>query len=186
MTHKSFLLHLFTTPLYLLGCYSIGYKACVVAHAHLTSSRMTSHHFSGSFPMTEKKEKNRETYLKEIGGGCRAYRVLSFSLFYSIAELRWSALEVTQEHLQNLVSQGHMIAVELATYRVPANPASLAPVGGYVMGCTMFFERGFGVPSHRFLCLLLQFYSLELCNNHFSQIIKFCQISSALGCILNK
>jgi hypothetical protein len=28
--------------------------------------------------------------------------------------------------------------------------------------------------------------SVDKCNTHFLQIIKFCQISSALGCILNK
>jgi hypothetical protein len=79
-----------------------------------------------------------------------------------MAELGWPALEVTQEHLQNLVSQGDMIAVKLATCRVPTDPASLPPVGGYIVACVAFYERGFGVPSHRFLCSLLQFYGLEL------------------------
>jgi hypothetical protein len=52
-----------------------------------------------------KKEKNRETNLKEIGGGCRAYGALSFSPFCSMAESSWPVLEVTQEHVQNLASQ---------------------------------------------------------------------------------
>jgi hypothetical protein len=43
-----------------------------------------------------------------------------------------------------------MIAVELATYRVPEDPTSPALTGG------------FGVSSHRFLYSLLQFYGLEL------------------------
>jgi hypothetical protein len=30
------------------------------------------------------------------------------------------------------------------------------------MACAAFFEQGFGVPSHRFLHSLLQFYGLEL------------------------
>jgi hypothetical protein len=30
------------------------------------------------------------------------------------------------------------------------------------MVCTAFYERGFGVPSHRFLHSLLEFYGLEL------------------------
>jgi hypothetical protein len=34
--------------------------------------------------------------------------------------------------------------------------------GGYIMVCIAFYERGFGVSSHRFLCSLLQFYGLEL------------------------
>jgi hypothetical protein len=55
-----------------------------------------------------------------------------------------------------------MTAVELATYRVPRHPASPASVGGYIMVCAAFYERGFGASSHRFLHLLLQFYGLEL------------------------
>jgi hypothetical protein len=79
-----------------------------------------------------------------------------------MAESGWPASEVTQEHLQNLVSLGYMIATELATYHVLEDPASPAPVGGYVVSYTVFYERGFGVPSHRFLSLQLQFYGLEL------------------------
>jgi hypothetical protein len=55
-----------------------------------------------------------------------------------------------------------MKAVELATYRVPNDVASPVPTGGYVVACAVFYERGFGVPSHRFLHSLLQFYGLEL------------------------
>jgi hypothetical protein len=79
-----------------------------------------------------------------------------------MAEMSWPAPEVTQEHLQNLVSQGYMTAAELATYRVPEDPACPASVRGYIVACTVFYERGFGVPSHRFLCSLLRFYDLEL------------------------
>jgi hypothetical protein len=79
-----------------------------------------------------------------------------------MAETSWPMSETTQENLQNLVSQGYMIPVELATCRVPVDPASPAPVGGYVMPCMAFYEQGFGAPSHQFLRLLLQFYSLEL------------------------
>jgi hypothetical protein len=64
-------------------------------------------------------------------------------------------LEVTQEHRQNLMSKGYMIAAEFATCLVPVDPASLAPVRGHVVACAVFFERGFGVSSHRFLRSLL-------------------------------
>jgi hypothetical protein len=47
-----------------------------------------------------------------------------------MAELGSPASLVTQEHLQNLISQGYMTAVELATYRVPKDPTSPPPVGG--------------------------------------------------------
>jgi hypothetical protein len=71
-------------------------------------------------------------------------------------------LEITQEHLQNLVSQGFMTAVKLVTYRVPEDPASPVSVAGYMVACTTFYERGFGVPSHQFLRSLLQFYAMKL------------------------
>jgi hypothetical protein len=40
--------------------------------------------------------------------------------------------------------------MELVTCRVPEDPTSPAPAGGYVMPCMTFYKRGFGVPSHRF------------------------------------
>jgi hypothetical protein len=79
-----------------------------------------------------------------------------------MAELGWTASEVMQEHMQNLVSQGYMTVVELAVCRLPEDPASPVQVGGYVVACATFYEQGFGVPSHRFLYSLLQFYGLEL------------------------
>jgi hypothetical protein len=65
-----------------------------------------------------------------------------------MAELGWTVSKVTQEHLQNLVSQGYMTSTELATCHVPEDPTPPALVGGYIMACTAFYERGFGVPSH--------------------------------------
>jgi hypothetical protein len=66
------------------------------------------------------------------------------------------------EHWQNLVSQKYMTTAELITCRVPEDPASPVPVGGYIVACMTFYERGIGVPSHRFLRSLLQFYIFEL------------------------
>jgi hypothetical protein len=68
------------------------------------------------------------------------------------------------EHLQKLVSQGFMMATELMTCHMPENPMSPAPVERYVVSFMAFYERGFGVPSHRFLYSLLQHYCLELHN----------------------
>jgi hypothetical protein len=64
-----------------------------------------------------------------------------------MAESSWPTSEVMQEHLQNLVSQGYMTAVELATCCVPEDPVFPALAGGYVMACTTFYEQGFGAPS---------------------------------------
>jgi hypothetical protein len=79
-----------------------------------------------------------------------------------MAKLSWPTLEVMQEHLQNLMSQGYMTTAELATCRVLKDPASPAPTGGYIVACTTFYERGVDVPSHRFLYSLLRSYDLEL------------------------
>jgi hypothetical protein len=57
-------------------------------------------------------------------------------------ELGWTALEVMQEHLPNLVSQGYMTVMELATYCVSEDPTSPASVGGggYIVACVAFYE----------------------------------------------
>jgi hypothetical protein len=55
-----------------------------------------------------------------------------------------------------------MIAAELATCHVSKDPASPAPVGGYVVVCVVYYERGFDVPSDWFIYSLLQFYDMEL------------------------
>jgi hypothetical protein len=55
-----------------------------------------------------------------------------------------------------------MTVAELAIYCVPVDPMSPVPVRGYVVACLVFYERGFGMPSHRFLRLLLSFHDLEL------------------------
>jgi hypothetical protein len=54
-----------------------------------------------------------------------------------------------------------MIAVEFATCLVPVDLVSPAPAGGYVVMCAAFYERGFGVPSHRFPHSQLWSYGLE-------------------------
>jgi hypothetical protein len=47
---------------------------------------------------------------------------------------------VTQEHLQNLMSQGYMTMAELATCHVPEDFASPTTMGGYNMPCTTYYE----------------------------------------------
>jgi hypothetical protein len=58
-----------------------------------------------------------------------------------MAELDWTTSEVTQELMQNLVSQGYMIIAELATCWVSADPALPAPAGGYVVVRVVFYEH---------------------------------------------
>jgi hypothetical protein len=69
-----------------------------------------------------------------------------------MAELGWTASEVNQEHMQNHVSQGYMTAVELTSCCVPKDLASPVQLGGYVVACSMFYERVFGDAWHRHRC----------------------------------
>ena len=59
-----------------------------------------------------------------------------------MVESGWPALEVMQEHLQNLVSQGYMMAMECTSCRVPEDPSSPVHAGGgeYVVACVVFDE----------------------------------------------
>jgi hypothetical protein len=86
--------------------------------------------------------------------------------FYSMVESCWPTLVTMQEHVQNLVSQGCITVAKLATCHVPTDPGSPVLVGGYVVACSAFYEQGFGMPSHRFIHLLLQFYGLKLVSGH--------------------
>jgi hypothetical protein len=50
-----------------------------------------------------------------------------------MVEFGWTASEVMQEHIYNLVSQGYMMAAELVTCRLPEDPASPIQAGGYIV-----------------------------------------------------
>jgi hypothetical protein len=65
-----------------------------------------------------------------------------------MVELGWTASEVMHGNLQNLMSQGYMMAAELVTCRMPEDPASPVQVRGYVVASVVFYEWGFGVPTH--------------------------------------
>jgi hypothetical protein len=41
-----------------------------------------------------------------------------------------------------------MMTVELTTCCVPEDPTSLVQAGGYIVACMVFYEQGFGVPTH--------------------------------------
>jgi hypothetical protein len=57
-----------------------------------------------------------------------------------MSELGWPVSKIMAEHLQNLVSQGYMLGVELATHSVPADPASPTLAAGYVIACLSFYK----------------------------------------------
>jgi hypothetical protein len=109
------------------------------------------------------KRKNRETVLSkmkkvvvELTGS------LSSLLLCLMAESSWPASQLTWEYLENLISMGYLTVAEFATYLVPVGPKYLAPTKGFIVVCMAFYEWGFGLLSHRFLCSLLWSYGLEL------------------------
>jgi hypothetical protein len=60
------------------------------------------------------------------------------------------------------MKQGFMTAAKLMICRVPDDPAFPVPAEGYMVSFVAFYERGFGILSHRFLRSLLWYYDLEL------------------------
>jgi hypothetical protein len=98
----------------------------------------------------DKKERERERKKKhdEIPGSWRS-RIGPLPL------LRAS-------HLQKLAKHGFMATVKHEACRVLEDPVLPVPAEGYMVSFTVFYERGFGMPSHRFLQSLLQYYSLKL------------------------
>jgi hypothetical protein len=79
-----------------------------------------------------------------------------------MVEQDWTPSTVTPCHLQKLVKNGFMVAPELEVCHVLEDLAFLAPAEGYMVSFVAFYERGFDMPPHRFLCLLLRYYGLEL------------------------
>jgi hypothetical protein len=55
-----------------------------------------------------------------------------------------------------------MMVVELEACQHPTDPRFPAPTVGYVVSFMAFYERGFDMPLHPFLPLLLWYYGLEL------------------------
>jgi hypothetical protein len=80
-----------------------------------------------------KRKRGREIDPENRGESSWAYMVWLLLPFQTMAEQGWIPSEVTQAHLQDLMSQGFMTAVELATCHVPEDPASPASAGGYVV-----------------------------------------------------
>jgi hypothetical protein len=127
-----------------------GYKSWRSPLRTPTSFHTIYHPLLTSFPMTE-KERGMERRQRERGkGNRRKTRILEVLLplpSRTMVEQGWTPSTITPGHLQKLVKQGSVAAAELATCRISEDPESFAPAGGYIMLCTTFYERGFGVRS---------------------------------------
>jgi hypothetical protein len=56
--------------------------------------------------------------------------------------------------ISEVVLSQYMRAAELATCHMLEDPTSPIQAGGYVVAWPTLYKRGFGVPSHRFVCSL--------------------------------
>jgi hypothetical protein len=65
-------------------------------------------------------------------------------------------------HLEKLMKHWFMAVVELGACRVLEDPASPTLAEGYVVSFVAFYERGFSMPPHQFLCSLLRYYGHRL------------------------
>jgi hypothetical protein len=145
-------------PPQLLHC---GAIKLVVTPVQPTSSRTISHRIPASFPTAEKKRGKRETGLKEQGGLLSLWGVASLSLLFhggvGLAHVEGHVRAPAKSRKLGVHDSGGVSYLLFAR-----GPCISSPVEGYIVACTTCYERGFGVPSHRFLCSLLQFYDLEL------------------------
>jgi hypothetical protein len=63
-----------------------------------------------------------------------------------MVEQDWKPSTIMLGYLQKLMKHGFMSAVKLEVCRVLEGPAFAAPVEGYVVSFTAFYERGLGMP----------------------------------------
>jgi hypothetical protein len=155
---RSFLLCLFTTPMSPTALPQLLHHGAIklaVATAQPTSSLTISHRLPASFPTAEKEKREQRNRSEITRWSCWGYMGSPLFPLCSMTESGWLTSEVAWEHPQNLVSQGYMTVAELATCHVSKDTASPPTAGGYIMACVAFYEWGFGMPSHQFLCSLL-------------------------------
>ena len=75
----------------------------------------------------------------------------------------WGGSSITSRRLEGLVHHGLLRPLSaVQEWLLPSDEDELAPPEGYVMSFSIFHERGFAVPVHRFLRGLLAYYEVEL------------------------
>jgi hypothetical protein len=99
----------------------------------------------------------------------------------TMAEQDWTPSTLTPDHLQKLVKHGFMAVTDLEACRVPEDPAFRAPTEGYMVSFVVIYERGFGMPPHRFLHSLLWYYGLELHHRTSSRVLHIAAFVTVWG-----
>jgi hypothetical protein len=94
----------------------------------------------------------------------------------------WPFSTVTVDDLEALVADGLLCPLSgdpQPEWMVPPSGAAPTPPPGYVLSFVCFHERGFGVPTSRFMRAILHFYGVELHNlnpNSISQAAIFAAV----------
>ena len=75
----------------------------------------------------------------------------------------WCRSDITPQRLEGLVRCG-LLCLLTATkeWWLPGNEDEPLPPEGYVVSFAHFHERGFAIPTHKFLRGLLDYYKVEL------------------------
>jgi hypothetical protein len=79
----------------------------------------------------------------------------------------WPFSTITADDLEALVADGLLCPLSgdpQPEWMVPPSGAAPSPPSGYVLSFVSFHERGFGVPTSRFMRAILHFYGVELHN----------------------
>ena len=79
----------------------------------------------------------------------------------------WGRSTADQQHLESLVAVGLLARnTNLArpVWIAPRSETTPNPPSGYVVSLAWLHERGFGVPTGRFICALCHHYGVELHN----------------------
>ena len=75
----------------------------------------------------------------------------------------WCRSDITPQRLEGLVHRGLLCPLTATEeWRLPVNEDKPSPPGGYVVSFARFHERGFAIPTHKFLRGLLHYYKVEL------------------------
>jgi hypothetical protein len=91
--------------------------------------------------------------------------------------LNWTRSNVSREQLFHLVEAGQLPPLtEAVEWIVPADESVPRPSSEYVVSFVVFHERGFSIPTVRFICGVLFAYGLQLQHlnpNSIQQMVAF-------------
>ena len=94
----------------------------------------------------------------------------------------WCRSDITPQRLEGLVRHGLLCLLTAAKeWRLPGDEDKPSSLEGYMLSFARFHERGFAVPTHKFLRGLLDYYKVELQHltpngvHHIAAFIALCE-----------